>query len=366
MEPAHGQDDATRAELRALLPTYLKANIGQVKFFRGGDGKMHPLRAFDRDALVAAGLNYDYTDRGWRILASRAHIRRIGDKDPRFAPQPATPRQRRIAYAGRTVATLLAIGAVFSFGMYLVSPDVPAGATDTWLSYAIFGILASAIIGCCGEIAREPAVSDPWIELVKETAQQVMLDRLTAETQRSRRRVTIPQVQASFDALRTAWGEYTLNRAEYFLDMPLLRDRTVPETLAYQDAMLDLEEALNTLSPGSPQSHVERAATLADATWHAWHAAEIKISDREPTERAALLRLDRLVQRLAHETTPQQERPKILAEIQRCISQITTVPVTWDTVRALPELSSRYLPQLLPAPTKEEAPSNAADEPEQP
>ena len=358
---APDEPDATRAALRAQLPAYLSPSIGKETTFRDGDGNLRPVGDFDRDELVAAGLNYDFTDRGWRTLASRPFIRKLGDNDPRFAPQACTPAQRRIGYVWRALAALLAIGTITCGGMYLVGGTAEPG---VWLIAALTGLALTVEAG--GRGLPVPAVSDAWIDFVRETAQEILLDKLNAEEKRTRPRASIADVQAAFDGLKQAWGQYRLNRAEYFLEMPVLRDGNVPETRAYQDAMLALEDALNALTAGSTQQQVDDAAALAEAAWHAWHtardhAAEVKISDRAPTERAALMRLDRLVQRLAHESTPDSDRPKILAEIKRCIDQITTVPVSWETVRAFPELVARGpLPELTAGPPKQ--PPAAVDE----
>ena len=349
--------DPTYERLRAMLPAYL-ANIDRAKTYRAADGTQQRLGDLSREQLIDAGMNYDFTDRGWRKLASRPFIRALGDKDPRFAPQTLSPAARRLSVAWRAVALILIIASVGCFGIYLYGNPTGARASGEWAFGALFTFGLAA--GAMGRSFTPAPVSDPWVDFVRDTAQQIMLDRLAAAAERRRPHATLASVEEAYEKLKRAWGAYELNRAEYLLEMPLLRDSTVPETRAYQDAILALGDAVDALTPGSPQSHVDHADGLALQAWQAWyaardHASKITISDRSPVERAALIRLDRLIQRLAHESTPAEENTKILTEIRRCIDQIVTVPVSWTTLRALPELAGRDpLPELPAAPAKED------------
>ncbi|GAA1083218.1 hypothetical protein [Tsukamurella spumae] len=170
---------------------------------------------------------------------------------------------------------------------------------------------------------------------------------------RAQRKATAAEVHEAYAHLQQEWGAYTLDREAFILTKPMLRVRAMPETRAYQDAMTALGDALDELSPDAPQHQIDAAAALAERAWQTWHAANdaaeaLGVDDCTATERAALDRLSKLVERIAHPSTPAIERANIVRDIERCMKLITTAPVAWSDLRVLPELAET-LPAL-PAP----------------
>lgn len=170
---------------------------------------------------------------------------------------------------------------------------------------------------------------------------------------RAQRKATAAEVHEAYAHLQQEWGAYTLDREAFILTKPMLRVRAMPETRAYQDAMTALGDALDELGPDAPQQQIDAAASLAERAWQTWHnandAAEaLGVDDCTATERAALDRLSKLVERIAHPSTPAIERANIVRDIERCMKLITTAPVAWSDLRVLPELADA-LPAL-PAP----------------
>lgn len=170
---------------------------------------------------------------------------------------------------------------------------------------------------------------------------------------RAQRKATAAEVHEAYAHLQQEWGAYTLDREAFILTKPMLRVRAMPETRAYQDAMTALGDAVDELAPDAPQQQIDVAAALAERAWQTWHdandAAEAAgVDDCTATERAALDRLAKLVERIAHPSTPAIERANIVRDIERCMKLITTAPVAWSDLRVLPELADA-LPAL-PAP----------------
>lgn len=178
-------------------------------------------------------------------------------------------------------------------------------------------------------------------------------ERDTHDGARAQRKATAAEVHEAYAHLQQEWGAYTLDREAFILTKPMLHVRAMPETRAYQDAMTALGDAVDDLGPDAPQQQIDGAAALAERAWQAWHdandAAEAAgVDDCTATERAALDRLSKLVERIAHPSTPAIERANIVRDIERCMKLITTAPVAWSDLRVLPELADA-LPAL-PAP----------------
>lgn len=166
--------------------------------------------------------------------------------------------------------------------------------------------------------------------------------------------LTVDQARQTLIDLRSEWLAYKLDTEAWYLTKPLLRDTTgtVATTVAYENAMLDLSAAVEELADDAPQHRVNAVGQLADAAWSAWYAAneyaaKVGLGDRTPTERAALERLAKLVDRLTRAGAGDPELALVKREIQSCLDKISTVSVSWRDIAELPAIEAAgIIPQL--------------------
>ena len=122
--------------------------------------------------------------------------------------------------------------------------------------------------------------------------------------------------------------------------------------MAYENAMLDLSAAVEELADDAPQHRINAVGQLADTAWSAWYAAneyaaKVGLGDRTPTERAALERLAKLVDRLTRAGAGDPELALVKREIQSCLDKISTVSVSWRDIAELPAIEAAgIVPQL--------------------
>ncbi|KXP11578.1 hypothetical protein AXK57_21790 [Tsukamurella pulmonis] len=182
--------------------------------------------------------------------------------------------------------------------------------------------------------------------IAKDAAKQFEQDRRRAAPPPPRR-ATVEDCRQALAELRAAWGRYRLDNEAWYLTMPALRDNTgtIPEVVAYQDSMTDLIQVVDELRDDSPQPDVDRAALLAEAAWTAWSAAQhcaldLGTGGLTATERASLAMMRKLVDRLAHSSPGDPELPTIKRQIQDCMDQLHTVPITWADVADQPAIKA--------------------------
>lgn len=164
----------------------------------------------------------------------------------------------------------------------------------------------------------------------------------------------IAGVHASLAQLDAEWLAYTLDTTAYYLTKPVLRDRDTPQTAAYQRALYELRDHAEGLSDQSSDNQIAAAEAAADTALHAWaaaddHALAVGVSDRSPTERAALRRLHALVSQLSDPGTPRPMRSTIIEKICSEMDKLTTVPTSWEHLAALPALEGLNLDAIAPA-----------------
>lgn len=165
---------------------------------------------------------------------------------------------------------------------------------------------------------------------------------------------TVDDAREALAELLAEWGRYRLDAQAWYLTKPLLHDvtGTVAATVTYNAALQALSDAVDDLHDQSPQPVVDRANTLADRAWEAWHAAndyaaQVGVGDRSPTERRALQRLHTLVERLLHSSAGDPDLAMVKREVQQCLDKITTVSVSWTDIAAFPAIRrANVLPQL--------------------
>ncbi|WP_133062610.1 hypothetical protein [Mycolicibacterium peregrinum] len=168
--------------------------------------------------------------------------------------------------------------------------------------------------------------------------------------------LTVAQARQTLIDLHSEWLTYKLDTEAWYLTKPLLRDTTgtVPTTVAYENAMHDLATAVEDLADDAPQHHINTVGQLADTAWSAWYTAneyatKVGLGDRTPTERAALERLAKLVDRLTRAGADDPELPLVKREIQSCLDKISTVAVSWKDIAELPAIEAAGIIAGLPS-----------------
>ena len=146
--------------------------------------------------------------------------------------------------------------------------------------------------------------------------------------------------------LDAEWLSYEQDLEAYYLTKPVLRDLGVAETADYRSALYDLRNLAEMLSDSSTATEVDAAERAADAALLAWgaandHALAVGVSDRSPTERAALRRLHALVGQLADPSTPKVTWSSIVDAISREMGKLSTVPTSWEHLSRVPALEYR-------------------------
>jgi len=161
-----------------------------------------------------------------------------------------------------------------------------------------------------------------------------------------KRAARIAGVQAALAQLDAEWLSYEMDLDAYYLTKPLLRDPAVAQTAAYRSALYELRALAEGLGKSSTVAELDEAEQAAEAALMAWgaandHALAIGLSDRSPTERAALRRLHALTAQLADPSTPKPMWPSLIDAITREMSKLTTVPASWDHLSQVPALEQR-------------------------
>lgn len=158
----------------------------------------------------------------------------------------------------------------------------------------------------------------------------------------------IAEVRAALSQLDAEWLAYEQDLEAYYLTKPVLRDLNVPETAAYRAGLYDLREQTEALTDSATDRQITAAEHAAEAALLAWgtandHAASVGVTDRSPTERAALRRLHALVSQLAHPSTPKPMWTSLTEAITREMAKLTTVPSSWNHLLRLPALEHHDL-----------------------
>lgn len=157
------------------------------------------------------------------------------------------------------------------------------------------------------------------------------------------RAARIAGVIAALEQLDAEWLSYELDLEAYYLTKPLLRDLTVASTAAYRSALHELRVWAGSLGERSVLSEIAAAADAALMAWGAAtdHALAIGVSDRSPTERAALRRLHALTTQLADPSTPQPMWSSLIDAISREMDKLRTVLASWEHLSRVPALQHR-------------------------
>ena len=262
---------------------------------------------------------------------------------------PADPRPAILSdkWASDIFATFLAqmrdtVGHVITFG----GTGTPS----------LTGTVLTAAIALGAERTIHTIIRPPRRRLLDQRADLRVLSTVgsgTAATQtaaddpeRNKRRIA--EVRAALAQLDAEWLAYEQDLEAYYLTKPVLRDLNVPETAAYRTALYHLREQAEALTDSATARDITAAEDAAEVALLAWgaandHAAARGISDRSPTERAALRRLHALVSQLSDPSTPKPMWTSITDAISREMARLTTVPTSWKHVLNLPALEHRYL-----------------------
>lgn len=163
---------------------------------------------------------------------------------------------------------------------------------------------------------------------------------------RDKRVARVVGVQAALKQLDAEWLSYEMDLDAYYLTKPLLRDPEVAKTAAYQAALYELRTLAGALHEDSSDAEIDTAEQAADAALLAWgeandHALAVGVSDRSPTERAALRRLHALTGQLADPSTPEPMCRSLIEAISREMAKLTTVPASWEHLSRVPALEHR-------------------------
>lgn len=186
-------------------------------------------------------------------------------------------------------------------------------------------------------VVNRAAASDPAPELPPDIP--------AAGDKREHRIATVHAVIAQLDA---EWFSYEIDLEAYYLTRPLLRDPNVAQTAAYQAALYDLRERSDGLTDDSSAQDIDDAEHAAEAALLAWgaandHAQAVGVSDRSPSERAALKRLYALTGQLADPATPEPMCQALSEAITREMDRLaaSTVRVSWEHLSRVPALENR-------------------------
>lgn len=163
---------------------------------------------------------------------------------------------------------------------------------------------------------------------------------------RQKRATRIAGVQAVLAQLDAEWLSYEMDLDAYYLTKPLLCDPEVAQTAAYRSALYELRALAERLGKSSTDAELDGAEQAAEAALMAWgaandHALATGLSDRSPTERAALRRLHALTAQLADPSTPKPVWPRLIRAITREMNKLTTVPASWEHLSRVPALEQR-------------------------
>lgn len=238
--------------------------------------------------------------------------------------------------------------------------DAPTHAILSVLTTGIGGLgvaggAVTAIVGAAYLVAPARVHRDTvWRRIVDAAATRAARGQRTPPPAASAPRASIAGVRQALDDLMVEWANYRLDTEAWYLSKPLLHDTTgtVAATVAYETALADLIDVVDGLNDNSTHQKIDEASAIADRAWDTWYAAneyaaELGVSDRTPTERAALQRLSKLVTRLTRATANDPEIPAITRDISACLDKITTVSVSWADIAALPAVESAAVqPQL--------------------
>ncbi|WP_131806741.1 hypothetical protein [Mycobacteroides abscessus] len=186
-----------------------------------------------------------------------------------------------------------------------------------------------------------------WMDGESEVSTQV----LVSETARADLTKRIEAVHAAVLQLDVEWLSYEQDLEAYFLAKPILRDRTVRQIAQYNDALYLLREMADALTESSSEHQIHAAEYAAETALIAWgvandYASQVGISDRSPIEKAALRRLHGLVGQLADPGTPREMWANLARQIDREMTKLTTVRVTWLDLKRIPALAHRQTAEL--------------------
>lgn len=237
------------------------------------------------------------------------------------------------------------------------------GVTPTPLAAIAITIFSLATGQALAHISRPPRhIIEKLIKAPDSDSADDQHDAQERARQSRARRVA--GVHAALAQLDAEWLAYTLDTTAYYLTKPVLRDRDTQQTAAYQHALYELRERADGLNDQSSDNQIAAAEAAADTALHAWaaaddHALTVGVSDRSPTERAALRRLHALVGQLSDPSTPRPMRSTILEKIRTEMDKLTTVPTSWEHLATLPALEGLNLAAIAPA-SKRRSPSATA------
>lgn len=175
---------------------------------------------------------------------------------------------------------------------------------------------------------------------------------LAGARERGARRIA--GVEAALAQLDAEWLSYELDLEAYYLTKPVLRDVSVAETAAYRSALYELRSLADALGETSTGAQIAAAEQAADAALMAWgaandHALAVGVSDRSPTERAALRRLHALTALLADPSTPKPMWSSLVDAITHEMGKLSTVPASWEHLTRVPALEYRNPPAIAAA-----------------
>lgn len=158
----------------------------------------------------------------------------------------------------------------------------------------------------------------------------------------------VAAVRAVVEQLDAEWYSYETDLEAWLWARPALRDETVAQTAAYRAALYELRDRADALTPDSSAEDLDAADQAAEVALLAWgaandHAMAVGISDRSPTERAALKRLHALTGQLADPSTPEAMCQNLIEAITREMDKLkySTARVSWEHLSRVPALKNR-------------------------